>query len=53
MTLEDDILKEIRPPAAQEKKVHAIVEELSEKVVSEARKLDAHVEPMLVIEGSL
>jgi tRNA nucleotidyltransferase (CCA-adding enzyme) len=48
MTLEDDILKEIRPSAAQEKKVHAIVEELFERVVSESRKIDAHVEPMLV-----
>ena len=48
MTLEDDILKEVRPPAAQDKKVHAIVEELSKKVLAEARKLDAHIEPMLV-----
>ena len=48
MTLEDEVLKEIRPSPAQEKKVQAVVQELFEKVVSEARKIDAHVEPMLV-----
>ncbi len=48
MTLEDDVLKEIRPPPAQEKKVNSVVEELAGKVVAEARKMDAHVEPMLV-----
>ena len=48
MSLESEVLKRIRPPPAQEKKVQAIVEELSEKVVAEARKLNAHIEPMLV-----
>ncbi len=48
MSLEAEILKEIRPPPAQEKKVQTAIKELSEKVVSEARKIDAHVEPMLV-----
>ena len=48
MSLEDEILKEIRPPPAQEKKVKAVIEDLSEKVVSEARKIGAHIEPMLV-----
>ncbi len=48
MTLEDEILKEVRPAAAQDKKVSAVVQELSEKVVAEARKLEIHVDPMLV-----
>jgi tRNA nucleotidyltransferase (CCA-adding enzyme) len=48
MTLEEEILNEIRPPPAQEKKVKSVVDELSEKVVREARKIGAHLEPMLV-----
>jgi len=48
MSLEEDILKEIRPPPAQEKKVQAAVNDLSEKVLAEARKIEVHVEPMLV-----
>ncbi len=48
MSLEEEILKEVRPSAAQEKKVRAVIDELFEKVVAESRKLDAHAEPMLV-----
>ncbi len=48
MTLEDEVLEEIRPPPAQDKKVQKIVDELSKRVVGEARKMDVHVEPMLV-----
>lgn len=48
MTLEADILKRIKPSPAQDRKVDETVEELSERVVSEARKLNAHIEPMLV-----
>lgn len=48
MTLESDVLKEIKPSPAQDKKASAVVEELSEKVVEAARKLGLHIEPMLV-----
>lgn len=48
MSVESEVLKEIRPSPSQNRKVEAVVEELSEKVVQEARKLRAHVEPMLV-----
>jgi tRNA nucleotidyltransferase (CCA-adding enzyme) len=48
MTLESEILKSIKPSPAQDKKVGALVEELSEKVVDVSRKLDLHIEPMLV-----
>jgi tRNA nucleotidyltransferase (CCA-adding enzyme) len=48
MTLEADILKRIRPSAAENKKVLSVAEELSEKVVSVSRSLKVHVEPMLV-----
>lgn len=48
MTIESEVLKSIRPTSAQDKKVASVVEELSDKVVSEARKLNAHVETMLV-----
>lgn len=48
MTLESEILKEIRPSPAQDRKVSAIVEELSEKVLEVSRKTGIHVEPMLV-----
>ena len=48
MTLESDILKKIKPSPAQDKKVKIAVEELTEKVLAEADKLDAHIEPMLV-----
>lgn len=48
MTLESEVLAKIRPSPAQNRKVRAAVTELSEKVVSEARKAGAHVEPMLV-----
>ena len=48
MTIESEILKSIRPTSAQDKKVVSVVEELSDKVVAEARKLNAHVETMLV-----
>jgi tRNA nucleotidyltransferase (CCA-adding enzyme) len=48
MTLESEILKEIRPTPAQDKKVSALAEELSEMVIEVSRKLDVHVETMLV-----
>lgn len=48
MTVESEILKLIKPSPAQDKKVEQIVDELSEKVVSEARRLKVHLEPMLV-----
>jgi tRNA nucleotidyltransferase (CCA-adding enzyme) len=48
MTLESEVLKSIKPTSAQDKKVVSVVEELSDKVVAEARKLDVHVETMLV-----
>ncbi|MCX6657670.1 MAG: nucleotidyltransferase domain-containing protein, partial [Euryarchaeota archaeon] len=48
MTIESDVLKSIRPTAAQDKKVIDIVEELAEMAVSEAKKLKVHIEPMLV-----
>ncbi len=48
MTLESEVLKSIKPTSAQDKKVASVVEELSDKVVTEARKLNAHVETMLV-----
>ncbi|MGQ9587561.1 MAG: CCA tRNA nucleotidyltransferase [Thermoplasmata archaeon] len=48
MTVESEVLKEIRPSPSQNRKVEAVVEELSEKVVEEARKLRVHAEPVLV-----
>jgi len=48
MTVESDVLRLVKPTAAQDRKVKAIVEDLSKKVLGEARKLDAHVETMLV-----
>ena len=48
MTLEPEILKSIKPSPAQDRKVGALVEELTEKVVEVSRKLGLHVEPMLV-----
>ncbi len=48
MTVENDVLRLVKPTPAQDKKVRAIVDELSRKVLTEARKLDAHVETMLV-----
>jgi tRNA nucleotidyltransferase (CCA-adding enzyme) len=48
MTLEAEILKRIKPTPAQDKKVASVVEQLSEKVLKEAKKLDVHIVPMLV-----
>jgi len=48
MTLENDVLRLVKPTPAQDRKVMAVVEELSKKVLAEARKLDAHIETMLV-----
>ncbi|MCU0852232.1 MAG: CCA tRNA nucleotidyltransferase [Thermoplasmata archaeon] len=48
MALEGDVLKRIKPSPAQDRKVDDIVDELRELVVSEARKLNVHIEPMLV-----
>lgn len=46
--LESQVLKLIKPTAAQDKEVLSVVDELTRKVASEARKLDLHVELMLV-----
>ncbi len=46
--MESDVLKSIRPTAAQDRKVMGIVDELTEMAVSEAKKLKVHIEPMLV-----
>jgi tRNA nucleotidyltransferase (CCA-adding enzyme) len=48
MSLEDDVLKEIKPTAAEDKKVEAVIELLKKKVLDSSRKLDAHIEVMLV-----
>lgn len=48
MTVESDVLKIVRPTAAQDRKVQVAVEALSEEVVKAARKLKVHAEPMLV-----
>lgn len=48
MTLESEVLRQIKPTAAQDKKVASIVDELEDKVRTEAKKLRAHVETMLV-----
>ena len=46
--IEPQVLKMVRPAPTQDKKVLAVVDELSKKVLSESRKLDVHVELMLV-----
>jgi len=48
MSIEGDVLKAVRPTPAQDKKVAAVVEALSDEVVAEARRLKVHLEPMLV-----
>lgn len=48
MSVESDVLKLIKPTAAQDKKVASAVSELEKKVADVAKKLDAHVETMLV-----
>jgi len=47
-TLEAEVLKSIKPTPAQDKKVGSVVSELTKKVIEESRKLDAHIETMLV-----
>jgi tRNA nucleotidyltransferase (CCA-adding enzyme) len=46
--METEVLKAIKPSPAQDKKVLAIVEEVSKKVLAESRKLGVHVDMMLV-----
>ena len=48
MSLESEILKEVKPTPAQDKRVSVLVKELSENVIDVSRKLGVHVEPMLV-----
>ncbi len=48
MSVEAEVLKQVRPPAEQDRKVKRIVEELSAKVDEAGRALDTHIEPMLV-----
>ncbi|OGS57252.1 MAG: CCA-adding enzyme [Euryarchaeota archaeon RBG_19FT_COMBO_56_21] len=46
--IESEVLRMVKPTPAQDKRVLSIVEELTKKVIVESRKLDAHVELMLV-----
>lgn len=48
MTLESDVLRRIKPTKAQDAKVMAAVGELESLVRREAKRVDAHVELMLV-----
>ncbi len=48
MSIEDDVLKRVKPSRADDAKVMAAVEALEAKVAREARRLDTHVELMLV-----
>ncbi len=48
MSIEDEILREIKPTAAEDRKVRAVIDSLSKKVIDASRKLDAHIEVMLV-----
>ncbi|MEM2891125.1 MAG: CCA tRNA nucleotidyltransferase [Thermoplasmata archaeon] len=48
MSIESEVLKAIKPTPSQERKVAAVVEELSKRVVDAARRAEVHVEPMLV-----
>ncbi len=48
MTVESDILKKVKPTKAQDEKVMAAVRALETLVTSEARRIDAHVDLMLV-----
>ncbi len=47
-TIESEILRLVKPDPAQDKKVLTIVDELSKKVLAESRKIDVHVDLMLV-----
>ena len=46
--IESEVLKMVKPAPAQDKKVLSIVDELSKKVLTESRKIDVHVDLMLV-----
>jgi tRNA nucleotidyltransferase (CCA-adding enzyme) len=46
--LETEVLKAIKSTPAQDKKVGSVVAELTKRVLEESRKIDAHVETMLV-----
>lgn len=48
MSIEAEVLKRTKPTPAEDRKVLAVANELSEKVVSAGRALKVHVEPMLV-----
>ena len=48
MTLESDVLKEIKSSPAQDRKVSTLAAELSDEVAKVSQKLGLHVEPMLV-----
>lgn len=48
MPLEQDVLRKVRPTKAQDAKVVAAVRELESAVRKEARRMDAHIELMLV-----
>lgn len=48
MTVESEILKKVKPTKAQDAKVMAAVNELESLVRREAKRLDAHVDLMLV-----
>lgn len=48
MTLESEVLRKVKPTKAQDAKVMAAVSELESEVRTEARRLDAHIDLMLV-----
>lgn len=48
MTLEDSVLKKVKPTKAQDEKVMAAVRELESLVKREAKRVGAHIDTMLV-----
>lgn len=48
MSLEEQVLRKVKPTKAQDRKVQEAVSELESLVVSEARAMGAHLETMLV-----
>jgi len=48
MTIEQDVLKKVKPTAAENRKLAKVIEELTDMVLEEARRQKVHIEPMLV-----
>jgi len=48
MTTEQEVLKRVKPTAAEDRRLAKTVEKLTDLVVKEARQQKAHIEPMLV-----